>query len=149
MQRRGLHKETTAGSYPVKSWTKYQTAKLHCLSPRKRQKLDISHRGLRIQAVLQQDRRRQDNASYADAATRVETRHQTSATTTAAETYVPLRQAQDLLSEVVDASSPTKPVLLRFCKSGQQVGSSSLLHRHQLDFSWMTCAIVTSAHMPP
>lgn len=35
--------------------------------------------------------------------------------------YVPLSQAQEIISEAVDASSPPPPKLLRFCESGQQV----------------------------
>ena len=120
MQRLRSPKEAAAVSQPG-IWQKYHTGKLQHLRPRKRQKLDIIQRGQITQAVLQSDRRRPENASYADAANRPEARHQTSATTAAADTYVPLNQAQDLLNEVVDASSPTKPVLLWFCNSGQQV----------------------------
>lgn len=117
-----MPKEAAAGSHPG-IWNKYKSGNAHSLSPRKRQKLERGHRGHKVQAVLQQDRRRPENANYADAANRPEARHQTSATTAAADTYVPLNQAQDLLSEVVDASSPTKPVLLWFCESSQQVWS--------------------------
>ena len=120
MQKTNLHSKAATSSHPG-IWLKYQISKVHQLSPRKRQKLEICQRQGKVQAVLQQDRRRTDNASHADAATRPEARHQTSATTATADTYVPLNQAQDLLNEVVDASSPTKPVLLWFCNSGQQV----------------------------
>lgn len=34
--------------------------------------------------------------------------------------YVPLSQAQEIISEAVDACSPSPPKLLRFCESGQQ-----------------------------
>ena len=120
MQRLRTPKESALVS-KAGIWQKYPLEKLQHLTPRKRQKLEIIQRGQKVQAVLQQDRRRPENAKNADAASRPEARHQTSATTAAADTYIPLNQAQGLLNEVVDASSPSKPVLLWFCDSGQQV----------------------------
>lgn len=84
----------------------------------------IMGRRLITTAVLQQDRRLQDKAVHADAASRPELRHQVSASSATADSYVSLNEAQDVLSNVVDANSPTPPVLLKFCKSGQQVRSN-------------------------
>lgn len=98
-----------------------QAPKSSRFSLRKRQRLESSGASVKVQAVLQSERRRQDNAGQADAASRPDTRHQTSATTASVDSYVPLNEARDIISDVVDANSPAPPALLKFCKSGQQV----------------------------
>ena len=89
---------------------------------RKRVKgLPAKCRGLNVSAVLQQDRYRSEKSVQADAASRPELRHQVSASTAAADTYISVNEAQDVVNGVVDANSLTPPVVLRFCESGQQV----------------------------
>lgn len=104
------------------------TSSLHGVRPcrnlfsRKRQRREVSLTGIRTQAVLQSERRRPDNSVHADApVSRPDSRRQLSAATATADSYVPLDEAQDVIRDVVDATSPTPPVLLRFCKSAQQV----------------------------
>ena len=99
----------------------FKGAKLPHTCFKQRRSRDPACKGLSVHAVLQQDRRRQDSSVQADAASRSETRHQVTATAAAVDSYVPLDQAQDILSDVVDANTPAPPILLRFCNSGQQV----------------------------
>jgi hypothetical protein len=76
----------------------------------------------RTQALIRQERRPVDNkiGHRADAAHRPVVKRQVMERSTVPE-YVPLSQAQEIISEAVDASSPPPPLLLKFCESGQQV----------------------------
>lgn len=137
MRRLGIRREAAAGSHPG-ILNKYQATKLQGFFSRKRQIRDDGRRCFKVQAVLQQDRRRQESSGYADAASRPDARHQVSATTATADAYVPLDEAQDLLREVVNANSPAPPLFLPFCASGQQVRiflkfTQPLLQEERLD----------------
>lgn len=75
-------------------------------------------------AVTQQQRRLGESPSnvgqWADTASRPEVKAQVMESGTDLPAYVPLSQAQEIISEAVDASSPPPPKLLKFCDSGQQ-----------------------------
>ena len=121
MQRSGPRlREATASPY-AGNLRKDKPAKPNDLFSQMRRAPIVKCRNLKTQAVLQQDRRRQDSSSQADAASRTDARHQATATSASADSYISLNEAQSLLNEVVDAGSATPPVLLRFCESGQQV----------------------------
>jgi hypothetical protein len=91
-------------------------------------------KGIAIQALTQQKRPLGERGQRADAAHEpVKTQVMKSSTDLPA--YVPLSQAQEIISEAVDACSPSPPKLLRFCESGQQVKLTRLydVHREMTD----------------